>query len=85
MEISLFNAVFLTLYGSWLVFVPRHLAFLLVKYQYFLFKYFPPARLVLKNEDEAKVPVFNERAIRAIGFASLIGAIVILTKIGDAS
>jgi len=82
MEVSIFNIILLIMVGSWLAFIPKHLVVICTRYQLFLFKYFPPSRTVLKNEEEAKVPIFNERAVRAIGFANYLGAIVMATKVG---
>ena len=80
MELSIFNILLLIAFGSWLTFLPKHLVNIFTKFQLFLFNYFPPSRLVLKNEDEAKESIFNERAVRAIGFAYYLGAIVMATK-----
>ncbi|WP_163937313.1 hypothetical protein [Paraferrimonas sp. SM1919] len=81
MEITVSNMVTLIVFGSWLVFFPKHLAFAFVKFQIFSFKYVPLTKRVLRTEKEATNPIFNERAIRAIGFANYLGAIVIATKI----
>ncbi|MEP0495005.1 MAG: hypothetical protein ABJH06_01720 [Paraglaciecola sp.] len=81
MEASVFNMALLIVFGSWLVFIPKHLVFIFTKYQLLLFKYLPISHVAFKNEKEAKTPIFNERAVRAIGFANYIGAVVIATKI----
>jgi hypothetical protein len=81
MEASISSIVLLIIFGSWLVFIPKHLMFILIKYQLFLFKYTPMTHLIFKNEDEARTSIFNERAVRAIGFANYLIAIVIATKI----
>lgn len=67
-------------FGTWLVFFPKQLEMLSVKYQIFTFKYLPFTKLVFKTKEEAAKPIFNERAIRAIGFANYLGAIVVATQ-----
>ena len=80
MEEVIWRIVTFIVFGTWLVFVPRHMEFILVKYQSFLYKYIPLAQLVFKTEKEAATPIFNERAIRAIGFAHYLGVVVVATK-----
>tara|TARA_B110000211_G_scaffold168357_1_gene189952 strand:- start:599 stop:850 length:252 start_codon:yes stop_codon:yes gene_type:complete len=79
MEEVTWRIVAFVVFGSWLAFIPRHMEFILVKYQSFLYKYIPPAQLVFKTEKEASTPIFNERAIRAIGFANYFAAVVVAT------
>jgi hypothetical protein len=80
MELSIFSIFKLIIFGSWMAFFPKHLVNVYTKFQLFLFKYFPPSRLVFKSEEEAKESIFNEGAVRAIGFAFYLGAIVMATK-----
>ena len=81
MEITVLNMTNFIVFGSWLVFFPKHLVFVLVKFQVFSFKYIPLTKCTFKTGKEALIPIFNERAVRAIGFVNYLGAIVIATKI----
>ena len=80
MEEVIWNIVAFILFGTWMVLLPQHLVFILVKYQCFSYKYIPLAKLVFKTKKDAAIPIFNERAIRAIGFANYLAAVVIATK-----
>ncbi|WP_133406878.1 hypothetical protein [Parashewanella tropica] len=81
MDTELLNIIVQIFAGSWLVFFPNHLMFVIRKYQLFLFKYTPLGVLVFKTEKEAQNPIFNRRAVRAIGFFIYLGAIVTITKV----
>lgn len=80
MEEIIWRIVAYVMFGTWLAFIPQHMEVILVKYQIFLYKYIPLAQLVFKTDKKAATPIFNTRAIRAIGFANYIAAVVLATN-----
>ena len=67
--------------GTWLIFYPKQMMVVCSKYQLFMFRQFPGMPFFpFKSEEEAKQSIFNERAVRAVGYINYFVAIVIATK-----
>ena len=80
MENTVINIVLFIGFGTWLLILPKQFEMLIVKYQVFAFKYLPLTKLVIKTKEEAAEPIFNERALRTIGFANYLGAVFVAAK-----
>ncbi len=65
-----------------MIFFPKHIIFVLVKYQLFLYRYFKFIPMFpFSNEGEAKKSIFSEYQIKLIGIVSLFVAIALLGRL----